>query len=255
MEIDKADINSIIPYALNSRDHGSEQIDRIANSIADFGFNQPIVVDENNIIIVGHGRFAAAKKLGLAEVPIVRKADLTDTQKKAYRILDNKLQNDSTWNFENLGLELSNLEDCDFDAAAYGLNDLLNQLDSDQANVINELSNEYSRKIVSPVYEPRGENPEINQIFDKQKLESLIENINICTSLTDEQRQFLQLAAHRHIVFNYEQIAEYYAHASAEVQRLMEDSALVIIDFKKAIENGFITLTNELAEAYINDSE
>ncbi|CAB4220291.1 COG0863 DNA modification methylase [uncultured Caudovirales phage] len=125
MEIDKADINSIIPYALNSRDHGSEQIDRIANSIADFGFNQPIVVDENNIIIVGHGRFAAAKKLGLAEVPIVRKADLTETQKKAYRILDNKLQNDSTWNFENLGLELSNLDDCDFDISTWGLEDLL----------------------------------------------------------------------------------------------------------------------------------
>ena len=137
MEIEKADINSIIPYALNTRDHGSEQIDRIANSIADFGFNQPIVVDENNIIIVGHGRFAAAKKLGLVEVPIVRKADLTET-----------------WNFENLGLELSNLEDCDFDISTWGLEDLLELVPAQELEVTED---DFEPVLEQPAYIKLGD--------------------------------------------------------------------------------------------------
>lgn len=123
METQTASTASLIPYERNNRQHSQQQVDRIANSIAEFGFNQPIVVDENNIVLVGHGRLDAAKKLGLAEVPIVRKAGLTETQKKAYRILDNKLQNDSTWDAESLNLELAALEDADFDLAAWGLDE------------------------------------------------------------------------------------------------------------------------------------
>jgi len=124
METQTASTASLIPYERNNRQHSQQQVDRIANSIAEFGFNQPIVVDENNIVLVGHGRLEAAKKLGLPEVPIVRKAGLTETQKKAYRILDNKLQNDSTWDAESLNLELAALKEDDFDFAAFGLDDL-----------------------------------------------------------------------------------------------------------------------------------
>jgi hypothetical protein len=125
METQTASTGSLIPYERNNRQHSQQQVDRIANSIAEFGFNQPIVVDENNIVLVGHGRLEAAKKLGLAEVPIVRKAGLTETQKKAYRILDNKLQNDSTWDAESLELELSQLKEESFDFASWGLDDFL----------------------------------------------------------------------------------------------------------------------------------
>lgn len=124
MEIQQASTASLIPYERNNRQHSQQQVDRIANSIAEFGFNQPIVVDENNIVLVGHGRLEAAKKLGLSDVPIMRKTGLTETQKKAYRILDNKLQNDSTWDAESLNLELAALEDADFNLAAWGLDDL-----------------------------------------------------------------------------------------------------------------------------------
>ncbi len=116
--------SSIIPYSLNNRLHSEQQVDRIANSIAQFGFNQPIVTDENNVVLVGHGRLEAAKKLGLEQVPVLKKGDLTETQKKAYRILDNKLQNDSTWNVESLELELAVLEEADFDLSDWGLDDL-----------------------------------------------------------------------------------------------------------------------------------
>lgn len=125
METQTASTASLIPYERNNRQHSQQQVDRIANSIAEFGFNQPIVVDENNIVLVGHGRLDAAKKLGLAEVPIVRKAGLTETQKKAYRILDNKLQNDSTWDQANLELEFNLLEEEAFNFADWGLEDLL----------------------------------------------------------------------------------------------------------------------------------
>jgi DNA modification methylase len=135
MEIVQAKTADLIPYGFNNRDHSQQQIDRIANSINEFGFNQPIVVDEQNIVLVGHGRLEAAKKLGLEDVPVLKKIGLSETQKKAYRILDNKLQNDSTWNFENLGLELSTLEDSDFDISTWGLEGLLELMPAQELEV------------------------------------------------------------------------------------------------------------------------
>ena len=122
--MDKIKIEKLIPYEFNNRNHNEQQVDRIANSIKEFGFNQPIVIDESNIILVGHGRHLAALKLGLKEVPILIKKDLSETQKKAYRILDNKLQNDSTWSFDNLELELGFLEDNGFELEPWGLDNL-----------------------------------------------------------------------------------------------------------------------------------
>lgn len=124
MEIENKPIDEIIPYEFNNRIHDQTQIDRIANSINEFGFNQPIVIDENNVILVGHGRLLAARKLGKTEVPTLKKLGLKETQKKAYRILDNKLQNDSTWSFDNLDLELGFLEDNGFDLEPWGLEEL-----------------------------------------------------------------------------------------------------------------------------------
>jgi DNA modification methylase len=124
MKIENKPLISLIPYEFNNRNHSEEQINLIANSIKEFGFNQPIVIDESNIILVGHGRLLAAQKLGLKEAPTVQLKGLSETQKKAYRILDNKLQNDSTWSFDNLELELGFLEDNDFDLEAWGLDDL-----------------------------------------------------------------------------------------------------------------------------------
>jgi len=132
MEIVQAKTADLIPYGFNNRDHSQQQVDRIANSINEFGFNQPIVVDEQNIVLVGHGRLEAAKKLGLEDVPVLKKIGLSETQKKAYRILDNKLQNDSTWNAESLQIELNLLSESLFDFQAYGLEDLNKLLNLDQ---------------------------------------------------------------------------------------------------------------------------
>ena len=129
MNVEEVPISSLIPYEFNNRTHSEEQVNRIANSIKQFGFNQPIVIDENNLIIVGHGRWLAANKLNLAKVPVVKKTGLTETLKKAYRILDNKLQNDSTWQFNNLELELGALEDAGFDLPEWGLDTIIPTLE------------------------------------------------------------------------------------------------------------------------------
>ena len=124
MRVDYTPIDKIKPYPKNNRIHSQEQVDRIAKSISLFGFNQPIVIDENNEILVGHGRWMAAKQLDLEDVPCVQLAGLSSSKKRAYRILDNKLQNDSSWDAENLKLELTEIALDGFDLTFGGLEDL-----------------------------------------------------------------------------------------------------------------------------------
>ena len=124
MNIERLKLGEIVPYKKNNRKHSEIQIERIARSIQEFGFNQPICIDENNEILVGHGRLLAAQKLGLKDAPIVRLNDLTEEQKRAYRILDNKLQNDSEWDFDSLSDELDFLQSNGVDLESWGLDDL-----------------------------------------------------------------------------------------------------------------------------------
>lgn len=124
LQVQSVPIDSITPYKNNSRTHGAEQIERIAASIRKYGFNQPIVVDENSIILVGHGRYEAAQLLGLEQVPVVVVLDLSDDDKTAYRILDNKLQQDSTWNFTALKTEFDLLKSGGYEFQSWGLDAL-----------------------------------------------------------------------------------------------------------------------------------
>jgi hypothetical protein len=116
------------------------------------------------------------------------------------------------------------------------------------------LSEKYTRKITGPVYEITGECPSVSSLTDTSKRDALLDEIGK-HELPPDVRRFLELSAERHTVFDYQSIAEYYAHASAETQRLMEDSALVIIDFNKAIEGGFIRLTKQIRDSFIDDQE
>ena len=106
MNIQEMEIAKIIPYINNPRKNLN--IDKVASSIKEFGFQQPIVIDEENIIIVGHTRFEAAKKLGLEKVPVTI-AKLSKNQAKAYRIADNRLNQDASWDTKLLNLEFNDL--------------------------------------------------------------------------------------------------------------------------------------------------
>ena len=109
MKIEKIKLTSLIPYSKNSKKHTEKQIQHIAKSIKEFGFLQPIVVDKNNNIVVGHGRFEALKLLKETEVDIIKVEDLTEDQVKAYRILDNKLNSDTSYDFESILEEFESL--------------------------------------------------------------------------------------------------------------------------------------------------
>ena len=104
------------PYAKNAKTHPQLQIEQIANSIREFEFKQPIVVDADNVVVIGHGRLMAAKKLGMEKVPVVRADDLTEEQIKALRLADNKT-NESEWDIEAMDAELASL---DFDMTQFG---------------------------------------------------------------------------------------------------------------------------------------
>jgi ParB-like chromosome segregation protein Spo0J len=114
MKIEYIAIESLIPYARNSRTHSDAQVAQIAASIREFGFTNPVLVDEQEGIIAGHGRVMAARKLGLDAVPCIKLAHLTDVQKRAYVIADNKLALNSGWDDELLKLELHALDEADY---------------------------------------------------------------------------------------------------------------------------------------------
>ena len=115
-----AKVAALIPYARNSRTHSDEQVAKIAASIKEFGFLNPVITDGENGIVAGHGRIMAAQKLGLDEVPIVEAAHLTEAQKRAYIIADNRLALDAGWDDEMLRVELQELDDLDFDLSLTG---------------------------------------------------------------------------------------------------------------------------------------
>jgi len=131
--IEWLETKGLIPYAKNSRTHSEAQVAQIAGSIKEFGFNNPVLVDEDNGIIAGHGRVMAAQKLGLQAVPCIRLAHLSDTQRKAYVIADNRLALNAGWDDQMLTLELQELDGENFDLSLLGfeadeLNALLNPI-------------------------------------------------------------------------------------------------------------------------------
>lgn len=116
-------VADLIPYARNSRTHNEEQIAQIMASIKEFGFTNPILIGNDNVIIAGHGRLLAAQRLGLKEVPIIRLPDLTETQRKALVIADNKIAMNAGWDEEMLALEMKELEESDFNLDILGFSE------------------------------------------------------------------------------------------------------------------------------------
>jgi hypothetical protein len=262
--IERWPLERLTPYDRNARTHSPEQVAKLAASIAEFGFVNPILVDRRTgTIIAGHGRLMAAQQLGLAEAPVIVLDHLSDAQRRAYVLADNRLAEDAGWNVEILARELSDLQAEHADLLGkIGFNDeeLAAYLGDDffgDRPAFEEADGEgeqegggYSRKIVAPTYTPkRPEPPATETLVDMARVKALEERIRVA-KVTEAEREFLMRAAQRHALFDYQEIAEYYAHASAEMQRLMEDSALVIVDFERAIERGYIELSQKMMGIY-----
>lgn len=244
MQIVEKELTWLKPYANNPRDNESA-VEPVANSIKEFGFKVPIVATSDGEIINGHTRFKASKLLGLKKVPVIISDDLTEKQIKAFRLADNKTGELADWNDELLAKELEKL---DFNLEQFGFEKLADEFDEED----NE-EDPYTSKITTPTYEPTGEEVYLQDLVDTTKRDELIRKIQTADIPSDIE-EFLKNAAQRHLRFNYRNIAEYYASAPKEVQELFEDSALVIIDYNKAIENGYLKLT-EAIESMIYDDD
>ncbi|ENE4021961.1 TPA: ParB/Srx family N-terminal domain-containing protein [Escherichia coli] len=133
LKIEYLPVGKLLRYAKNSRTHSDEQVEQLVNSIREFGFTNPVLIDEKNELIAGHGRLAAAEILEMDKIPAIRLSNLSEKQKKAYRIADNKLALNAGWDMQLLAEEVKELMDDDFDIDLLGFNDAeLDEMLSDE---------------------------------------------------------------------------------------------------------------------------
>lgn len=251
LNVEQWPIERLIPYARNPRKNDA-QVDRMCAAIREFGFRIPIVAKSDGTVVDGHLRLKAAQKLSLKDVPVALADELSDVQVKAFRLLANQSANWAEWDNELLALELEELKLADFDTDLIGFEAELFEPQEDVP-----VEDKYTAKATTPIYEPTGRSVCVDELYDQTKDNELAKAIHD-SIVSPKEKAFLLAAAHRHTVFNYENIAEYYANASPEMQRLMEQSALVIIDIDNAIENGFVELSSridELRDALIREDK
>lgn len=236
VEITYMPIDGIKEYGRNPRVN-EQAVDKVASSIRDYGFLVPIVLDKHNVILAGHTRYKASKKLGLKEVPCIIAESLSDIKGKQFRIVDNRVGEFAQWDVERLKEELAEIGDDGFEDE-YEIQSLITEAMEEEP----QSDDVYTHKIVTPVYEP---NPvsEVKEswLVDKTQYNKLNAEID-SADISEDAREFLKLASCRHLRFDYSAIADYYAKADAKVQDLMERSGLVIIDYDKAIEYGYSRL-------------
>ncbi len=242
LEIEMVPVNELEMYEGNAKRHASEHVEQIASSIEEFNFADPIGAwhDEsgNAVIVEGHGRLLAARKLGIEELPVIFLDYLSDEQRRAYTLVHNQLTMNTGFDFEVLSDELETITNIDMGEFGFDMPDL-EETEGE--------AERYTSENKVPQYEVVGDEPELGELYDTSFADELIEEIeHVADALTDDEVAFLRMAAYRHVVFDYGKIAEFYAHASAEVQELMERSALVIIDYDDAIANGYVKLPEAL---------
>ncbi len=218
----------------NYRKHGDKNKRLIKKSLSECGAGRSILLDGDDVLIAGNGVYEQSRELGIrvrvietdgTELIAIKRTDHTsDTSEFDYDLLSEVFNAEvlSDWEIETL----ADTEEPEGDI--------------------------YTQKIQSPIYEPSNEKPHLSTLIDTNKTEELIKRIEEA-EIPIEVKEFLEMAARRHTVFNYSLIADYYAHSGEDIQGLMQDSALVIIDFNKAIEGGFIKLTERIASLYTKD--
>jgi ParB-like chromosome segregation protein Spo0J len=248
MKTDKRRVSELMHDPANVRKHDERNIAAIKSSLARFGQQKPIVVDANGIVRAGNGTLFAAKELGWEWIECVQ-SELSGSEATAYAIADNRSAELAEWDIKSLESTLQALaaEDVSFrdavgfDAAA--MQELaVNALQLDQET---KYDSRYTAKLGQIVYEPTGPKPKLHEVFDDTKALALIAAIDQ-SSLSEDEKHFLRAAAYRHVIINFENAAELYAHSSSDMQSLMEQSALVLIDFDTAAENGYVQFTDEM---------
>lgn len=254
----QADGLRIRPDAHNYRKHPEFNRKLIKRSLQENGAGRSIVVDNTGESIGGSGVLEQADALGLpkrivetdgSELVVVVRKDISpdDPRRKQLALADNATTDQSEWDVEALQRDWTADE-----LEEWGVDGMFEEAPGDGDD------NPYTMKTDIPQYVPTGDGAALAECLDTEKTDSLIAEIRE-SGVTPEEKKFLIEAAKRHSVFNYKKIAEYYAAATPEMQRLMERSALVLIDINDAIKNGFVVLSSEiekiLEEDYANANE
>ena len=241
----------IHPYANNPRIN-KKAIEPVMKSIKKDGYRARIIVDKDGVIIAGHTRYEAIRRLGWKKVEVWVADDMTPEQIADYRIRDNLTADIAEWDFSALEIEIKDL-DLDFDMSEFdGFN--LESEDNEKENSKSKQDDKYSAETKIPQYEPKGNQPEVKSLIDTSRLDKLLDEINK-SNVSKAEKHFLEVAAYRHAVIDFDKVADYYAGASAEMQSLMEHNALVIIDINDAIANGFVQLSSKLDKIIARDME
>jgi hypothetical protein len=242
------DIKDLIPADYNPRKMSKKQEAEIRESLERFNVVEPVVVnthkDRENVIVGGHQRVKIAKKIGKKSIPCVEVC-LTEELERELNLRLNK--NKADFDMKKLIKEFKfdfliqiGWEEIDFDFM------------KDEKDKVGGQENPYTQKIEIPTYTPSEIKPPLSELIDRTKADELIEEIHK-QNLPKKEEQFLLDAAERHVVFRFDKIADYYAHSKPELQELMEKSALVIIDYDKAIEGGFVKLNEAIAQSFMED--
>lgn len=228
------DIGRLKPLRNNSRVHDEKNLKAINASIDRFDWLQPIVVDKDGVIIMGHGRLEAAKQLNMEKVPVLVADWLTENEVAAAREADNMTRDLSFFDIDLLNENLEQIDWLDRDMTQFGL-----YLDGENHG------GGHSQKTDGLFYEPSGIKPSVYSLVDVQEHQRLCDEIDGMGGIGEDERWFPKLAACRFLKFDYEHIADYYCESDAESQEAMEALKSVIIDNDGKIEDA----ANDLADA------
>jgi hypothetical protein len=239
----------------NARRRTDRSSTLIAESLKRFGAARSIVIDEDNRILAGNGTIEGAKAAGIknirvietdgSEIIAVRRTDLSEDEKVGLALADNRTSDLSEWD----GAMLHQISE-EHDISAWFDKQELDELFGTEEAI--DEDSPYTNKTTAPIYEPSGAQHKPEHLYDIAKTNQLIAKIQVA-DIPDNIKTFLISAAYRHTAFNYSKIADYYATASKDVQSLFEDSALVIIDFEQAIQNGFVRLDERVEQSFKQD--
>lgn len=213
----------------NPRIISNSDLEKLKNDISSVGNFKPLVCDLDLTILGGNQRMRVINRTGEEEVEVsMPNRKLTENEKKKIIILDNEHRGE-------FDLDILKKE-------------FMEELDELGFNILgDEKDKYYTREIKAPIYEPNNRKPSIAELVDKEKAEKLIEEIRKL-NLDKELEDFLIYSASRFFKFNFSKIADFYANSDKNIQEIMEKLALVIIDYNKAIELGFVELVDELMQ-------
>ena len=245
-------IGDLTPDPKNARRHNPQNVGMIASALQEVGAARSIVVDEDGVILAGNATVEAAAQVGIErlrvidadgdEIIAVRRTGLTPSQKVRLALFDNRAAELAEWDTEQLSALAEEVEL----GGVFSDSDLAD-IFSASDDALSDSGEKYTTAAESPVYQPTDERPDVGDLVRLGRVEALLADIE-ASQVPEDVKAFLRAAAWRHAVFDYRRVAQFYAYADPVTQKLMEDSALVIIDVRRAIELGYARLRETMLE-------